>query len=63
MRKIKPSDLRRRAQELLRTKTMPSLDSLLEAIAEARTKYTRHAKQAKSAGHKEVNGSTTRPQK
>jgi hypothetical protein len=61
MKKITPSDLRRRTQAMIRDGLMPSLDVLLEAIAEVRAKY---AKQAKSARHKEIKAeqceSTTR---
>jgi len=37
--KIKPSDLRREADRLVRSGTMPSLEALLAAIAETREQY------------------------
>ena len=39
MKKITPSDLRKLAQDMVRTKTMPALDTVLQAIAEMRQKY------------------------
>jgi len=38
-KKIKPSDLEREAQRLIDAGQMPSLDTLLQAIAETRQKY------------------------
>jgi hypothetical protein len=38
-KKIKPSDLRRQAQAMIRDGSMPSLETLLQAVAEAREKY------------------------
>jgi hypothetical protein len=37
--KIKPSDLRRQAQELIQSGQMPPLEDVLGAVAEARAKY------------------------
>jgi len=37
--KISPSDLRKQAQDLIRTGKMPSLDELLKAVAETRKGY------------------------
>jgi len=50
MKKIKPSDLRREAQAMLRENTMPSLEAVLEAVPGPREKY---AKQIKAIRQKE----------
>jgi len=39
MKQITPSDLRKQAQAMIRDGTMPSLESLLQAIADVREKY------------------------
>ena len=39
MKKIKPSDLRREAQAMIRDGSMPSLETLLQTVADAREKY------------------------
>jgi vacuolar-type H+-ATPase subunit H len=44
MKKITPSDLRREAQAMIRDGSMPSLETLLQAVAEAREKYTQQIK-------------------
>lgn len=44
MKKIKPSDLRREAQAMLRENTMPSLEAVLEAVADVREKYSEQIK-------------------
>ena len=36
---IKPSDLRRKAENLIRDGKMPDLETLLQVVAEARQKY------------------------
>jgi uncharacterized linocin/CFP29 family protein len=41
MKKIKPSDLRREAQAMILDGSMPSLETLLEAVADAREKYAK----------------------
>jgi hypothetical protein len=51
MKKIKPSDLRREAQVMIREGSMPSLETLLQAVADAREKY---AQQIKASRHKEL---------
>jgi hypothetical protein len=38
-KKITASDLRRQAQELIAAGKMPSLDAVLQAVAETREKY------------------------
>jgi hypothetical protein len=38
-KKIKPSDLRAQAQQLIDSGRMPSLDELLKAVFETRRKY------------------------
>jgi hypothetical protein len=38
-KKIKPSDLEREAQRLIREGKLPSLEELLDAIAETREEY------------------------
>jgi hypothetical protein len=38
-KKIKSSDLRKQADELIRSGKMPSLDTVLQAVAETREKY------------------------
>ncbi len=38
-KKIHPSDLRRRAEAMIAAGTMPSLKTVLEAVAEVRAKY------------------------
>jgi hypothetical protein len=38
-KKITPSDLRAQAQQLIGSGRMPSLDNLLNAVAETRRKY------------------------
>lgn len=38
-RKIKVSDLRKQAAELIAAGKMPSLDAVLQAVAETREKY------------------------
>jgi hypothetical protein len=48
MKKITPSDLRRLAQAMLRDGSMPTLETLLEAVAEAREKYAQTYGQAES---------------
>ena len=45
-KKITVIDLRRQAEELLRTNRMPSLDRLLSVVAEVRVKYTPAIKKA-----------------
>jgi len=37
--KMKPSDLRAEAEHLIRKGTMPSLDRLLDAVAETRLRF------------------------
>jgi hypothetical protein len=39
MKKIKPSDLRRQAAAMIRDGTMPSLEAVLQAVADVREKY------------------------
>jgi predicted rRNA methylase YqxC with S4 and FtsJ domains len=39
MKKIAPSDLRTQAKAMIRDGTMPSLETLLQAIADVREKY------------------------
>ena len=39
MNKIAPSDLRKQAEALIAAGRMPSLETLLTAVAEARAKY------------------------
>jgi hypothetical protein len=46
--KIEPSDLRKQAQAMIRDGSMPSLDTVLQAVADAREKY---AKQIKESRH------------
>jgi len=38
-KKITPSDLRKQADELIAAGKMPSLDAVLQAVAETREKY------------------------
>lgn len=38
-KKITPSDLRRQAEKLVGSGEMPPLEDVLDAVAEARTKY------------------------
>jgi hypothetical protein len=38
--KIKPSDLRKQAQAMIRDGSMPSLETLLQAVADTREKYS-----------------------
>ena len=45
---IRPTDLRKEAQQLIRQNKMPSLDRLLQAVAEARAKYIPLIRQARS---------------
>ena len=47
-RKIRPSDLRREAEAMIREGSMPSLETLLEAIAATRQKYAEQLKSANS---------------
>jgi len=42
--KIKPSDLRRQAAAMIRDGSMPSLDAVLQAVADAREKYSAEIK-------------------
>ena len=49
-RKFKPSDLRRQAQAMLRENTMPSLEAVLEAVAEVREKYSEQIKASRKQG-------------
>jgi hypothetical protein len=49
MKKITPSDLRREAQAMIRDGSMPSLETLLQAIAEAREKYGQQIKVEREA--------------
>jgi len=54
MKKIKPSDLRREAQTMIRDGSMPSLETLLQAVADAREKYAeqiRATRRKKSETH------------
>jgi hypothetical protein len=44
MKKIKPSDLRREAAAMVRDGSMPSLDTVLQAVADAREKYSAEIK-------------------
>ncbi len=44
MKKIKPSDLRRQAQAMIRDASMPSLEVLLQAVADALEKYAQQIK-------------------
>jgi hypothetical protein len=44
MKKIKPSDLRRQAERMLREGSMPSLDTVLQAVADAREEYSAEIK-------------------
>jgi hypothetical protein len=43
--KIKPSDLRKQAQAMIRAGTMPSLETLLQVVADAREKYAGEIRQ------------------
>jgi len=45
---IRPSDLRRQAEDLVRKGKMPSLEAVLEAVAKAREKFSRLIRQARS---------------
>ena len=47
MKKIKPSDLLQQAQAMVRDGTMPSLEAVLQAVADAREKYGEQLKLAK----------------
>jgi hypothetical protein len=48
MKKIKPSDLRREAQAMIRDGSMPSLETVLQAVADAREKYAEQLKLTRS---------------
>ena len=45
--KITPSDLRRQAEAMIGAGTMPSLESVLKAVAETRLKYREGILQAR----------------
>ena len=47
MKKIKPSDLRREAEAMIRDGSMPSLETVLQAVADAREKYAEQLKLTK----------------
>jgi hypothetical protein len=53
-RKIKPSDLRRVAAAMVADGSMPSLETLLEAIAPTRQKYAEQLKSANTKKRKPV---------
>lgn len=46
--KVTPSDLRRQAEAMIAAGTMPSLEAVLQAIAESRTEYRGAILQARS---------------
>lgn len=46
--KITPSDLRRQAEAMIAAGTMPSLETVLKAVAESRTEYRDAILQARS---------------
>jgi len=48
MKKIKPSDLRREAQAMIRDGSMPSLETLLQAVADVREKYARQIRASRT---------------
>jgi len=48
--KIKPSDLRREAENLIRSGKMPSLEEVLKAVAEARLKYQDKIRAVRASG-------------
>lgn len=50
MKKIKPSDLRREAEAMIRDGSMPSLETVLQAVADAREKYAEHVKATRKPG-------------
>ncbi len=50
MKKIKPSDLRREAQAMLQENTMPSLEAVLQAVAQVREKYSEQIKASRKQG-------------
>ena len=45
---IRPSDLRRQAEDLVRKGKMPSLEAVLQAVAKAREKFSRLIRQARA---------------
>jgi hypothetical protein len=48
MKKIKPSDLRRQAAAMIRDGTMPSLEAVLQAVADVREKYADEIKASRN---------------
>jgi hypothetical protein len=48
MKKIKPSDLRREAAAMIRDGSMPSVDTGLQAVADAREKYADEIKASRN---------------
>jgi hypothetical protein len=48
MKKIKPSDLRKQAQAMIRDGTMPSLEAVLQAVADVREKYADEIKASRN---------------
>jgi hypothetical protein len=52
MKKIKPSDLRREAAAMVRDGSMPSLDAVLQAVAEAREEYSVEIRDSRAAVRK-----------
>jgi 16S rRNA A1518/A1519 N6-dimethyltransferase RsmA/KsgA/DIM1 with predicted DNA glycosylase/AP lyase activity len=53
-KKITPSDLRKRAQQLIESCQMPSLDELLQAVFEARRKYVTQILKARAEAELKV---------
>lgn len=45
--KIKPSDLRRQAADMIHEGSMPSLDTVLQAVVDAREKYSNEIKESR----------------
>jgi hypothetical protein len=52
MKKIKPSDLRAEAAAMVRAGTMPSLEALLQAVADTRKKYAKGIRAGRSQSRK-----------
>ena len=54
--RVRPSDLRREAEAMIRAGTMPSLETVLQAVADAREKYAQQISWACRPSHRLLNG-------